>query len=1164
MSAPLDVPLPPAAPEPGFTVARQSVTLEIDFANQSLRGKTEIDIHPDSTELRTIKLNARQCKLKRLNVNGKGPPLRFFDPYESTKIFSQATVKQHHLLSQKLEPHLRPHPEEELVITLPKNIQIKEQSQPSYASQIPIPSRPVNGKSTPDGPEQAQTTADTTFARFTPLKIYIEYTVENVKDGLHFVGCDQGSGQYPHVYTRNWMRPGSACCLFPCVDDLQARCIWDITIKCPTTLALALPHSQGSQGPNRPNDAARGTNTSYLNKELVVLCSGDMTDDVVDKDDPTKKLVSFSSGNTLLSARQIGFAVGPFEHVDLAEFRDSNEDDELGQNAMDIHAYCLPGRVDEMRNVCLPMARAIDFLTKKYGSSLLSSYSMCFVDDCIEDTTVTASLTICSNRLLFPEGIIDPSQNVTRQLVHAIAWQYAGISIVPKEDSDWWIIYGIAGYMTDTFMRDLCGLNEYRYKLKLQNARVCELDKDRPSLADTGAFIQVDPFEAEFMALKAPLVLFILDRRIAKVTGTSKMPNIISKIFIRARTGELSNGALSTDLFQKTCEKFYHAKIDDFMNQWVRGGGCPHFEVRQKFNKKKLVVEMSIKQVQGNSQTTPSLQPDTFVRDVKEDLGHVYAAPVQNLFTGPMTIRIHEADGTPYEHIVELKETWTRFEIPYNTKYKRLKRGKKQREKGTNAGVDGGDGQDDVLLYSLGDVLSEETDPETWRITEWSKEVQDKMNQESYEWIRVDADFEWIAKIQISMPGYMFLSQLQQDRDIVAQLESAQYISHYDADPMISSILLRTVMDKRYFHGIRTTAARGLARHASQKHGYIGLFHLKKVFESLFSIPESTANMIRPNDFSDLTNYYLQCAIPEAVSTTRDNQGMAPNEVMEFLLDKLSFNDNSVNEYSDCYYVATLMRSMTDALLSRRRQPTDDPEDDFDYVGNQRLIQSCMAELDRYRRMDEWTSSYQNVYSRTALECQRRLVNGGIIDLSIMHFLQYTRPQNFDLLRLAAFESSVDKKFFEKRDVLSWFMYTMSTDRSPWLRDQLRRVLGRALASLAIGEDIIPDKTTSQGELVIEGGPSAKEQRAMIARKETIEGATAALQETLETNEDLMELMWSAITSPRQGFLEVADLLSLAHSMYRPSTEYKITLRLPRYWKVRNIGQVSFAEASTI
>ncbi len=138
-----------------------------------------------------------------------------------------------------------------------------------------------------------------------------------------------------------------------------------------------------------------------------------------------------------------------------------------------------------------------------------------------------------------------------------------------------------------------------------------------------------------------------------------------------------------------------------------------------------------------------------------------------------MTIRIHEADGTPYEHIVEIKEASTKFEIPYNTKYKRLKRSRRQKERAAAvAGIDvAAETHDDVLLYCLGDVLQSEDEVAEWRLTDWTKEDEDRMNQESYEWIRMDADFEWIAKMMINMPGYMYLSQLQQDRDVVAQYE---------------------------------------------------------------------------------------------------------------------------------------------------------------------------------------------------------------------------------------------------------------------------------------------------------------------------------------------------------------------------------------------------------
>ena len=151
-----------------------------------------------------------------------------------------------------------------------------------------------------------------------------------------------------------------------------------------------------------------------------------------------------------------------------------------------------------------------------------------------------------------------------------------------------------------------------------------------------------------------------------------------------------------------------------------------------------------------------------------------------------MTIRIHEADGTPYEHIVEIKNTITTFNIPYNTKYKRLKRTRKQREK-VAAGLapdQNAEGAEESLLYCLGDILQTSEEESAWRLSNWSKEDEEKMSSESYEWIRMDADFEWICKLSINMPGYMHISQLQQDRDV-----SAQYDVSQDSSESISMLM---------------------------------------------------------------------------------------------------------------------------------------------------------------------------------------------------------------------------------------------------------------------------------------------------------------------------------------------------------------------------------------
>ena len=250
----------------------------------------------------------------------------------------------------------------------------------------------------------------------------------------------------------------------------------------------------------------------------------------------------------------------------------------------------------------------------------------------IYDVLDTASLSICSNRLLFSENILEPLYSVTRQLVHALAAQWSGINVTRQDPADTWVVIGIAYFITDTFMRKLSGNNEYRYRQKLAADRLVELDSARPSLYDLGAFLGLDPFELEFMELKAPLVLFILDRRLTKASGSSGMSRIISKIFLNSKLDQLPNGTINTAHFVKTCEKVGHTKMDVFMTQWVYGAGCPIFFVSQKFNKKKLVVNMTIRQGQEDK-PEELLNKENFMRDVKEELRGVYAGSLQPVFT---------------------------------------------------------------------------------------------------------------------------------------------------------------------------------------------------------------------------------------------------------------------------------------------------------------------------------------------------------------------------------------------------------------------------------------------------------------------------------------------------------------------------------------------------
>ncbi|KAG9950657.1 hypothetical protein KCU85_g3434, partial [Aureobasidium melanogenum] len=1171
----------------GFSVVSQKVDLTVNFAKQSISGSTEITIQPEIKDLKTIRLNCRQARISSANIEGSKVEFAYSDPYRKIKLPGRTTANQHEYLRSKIEGAIKQSPDPELALEIPLRVKIKELNNDASSALA----RDSFKRQESDYPGQAETPTTShgqePLLRYAPLRVTIEFEVTSFRDGLHFVGFSDQDSRYPHLYTRNTLGPGAVCSVFPCVDDATTRCMWEISIRCHKTLGDAFkktPQRTSAEGDvemtgtdqkeKKPRDEYL-INLSEEEKslDLSIVCSGEMTDDILDPQDPTWRTVSFACF-TPVAARHIGFAIGPFEHVDLTDFREVDEDDKLGQNAIKVDGFCLPGRAEELRNTCMPMAKAIDYFVVVYGSFPFSSYKLIFVDDLLQDVAHTASLSICSTRLLFPDDIIEPLDPNTRVLVHALASQWVGVNVIPKEARDMWAITGVSGFMRDTFMRKLAGNNEYRYQQKLASEQVFEQDVERYSIHQLGAQLDIDPSEYDFMALKSAVVLFILDRRLTKASGSSGVGRIITRLLLNAKTGELQNGELATDWFHRLCEKLGHTKLDAFFKQWVYGAGCPLFKVNQRFNKKKLVVEMNIYQTQRERKIKPDLQPSNFMREAKEQVSEVWAPEVSDPFTGPMTIRIHEADGTPYEHIVEIKDTHTKIEIPYNTKYKRLKRSKRAKERAMAAnGIDlGGEAENDVLLYCLGDVLQSEDEVKDWRLVDWGKEEEDRMGQESYEWIRMDADFEWIGKIDLIMPIYMYVSQLQQDRDVVAQYESLQHVLKQNAHPLMSTILVRTLMDRRYFHGIRTLAAEGLTKCATPSLNWVGQYHLEKAFQEFFCFADST--MPRANDFSDRMGYLIQKAIPVALSHIKDERGKVPMSVRRFFVDKLKFNDNSNNEFSDCYYVSTLMRCLADSLIaSAVPQQTfainPDDEDDLmqENLEDEKFQKEAINELERYRRIDEWISSYRNIYSVTALECMRKLLEHGVVKNKKVEILQYTQSGNADEVRLAAWDSLVQLKLARRPQILKYLLYSLCDDPSPYFRDQLLRVLGQALGTIALKKEEAEKpapKPIETGGLVLE----QEEPLAIQPLPEDLVGksppeiALAVLKAALIDDETFKAALWHVIQSPTLAIPEVVSFLDIAALIYDASNGLIVRLRLPRFYTAKHLGKgkVQFKE----
>ena len=299
----VEVPSDPPS-EASFSVAHQKVELDIDILSRSLKGRTEITISPHSRELRKVQLNCRQCDIKRVFVNGRVcSTYTYDDPYTEARLPWEASVEQWQMLQNKLEGALKDKPEdkpeEELVVTLPKHVKIEEQDPFTVPKPLDVSSRRDSMMpSDLDTPQISRGFVDQN-TRFSPVTICVEYVIPEIRDGMHFVGWEDGDLRYSHAYSKNRPFPGVACCLYPCVDSLASRCTWEVAIKCSKTLGDALRQRQmmrsqshrngmngifnGANGHHDdavPNDYVSDFSEEDEALDLVVIGTGEMTDEV--------------------------------------------------------------------------------------------------------------------------------------------------------------------------------------------------------------------------------------------------------------------------------------------------------------------------------------------------------------------------------------------------------------------------------------------------------------------------------------------------------------------------------------------------------------------------------------------------------------------------------------------------------------------------------------------------------------------------------------------------------------------------------------------------------------------------------------------------------------------------------------------------------------------
>jgi transcription initiation factor TFIID subunit 2 len=331
---------------------------------------------------------------------------------------------------------------------------------------------------------------------------------------------------------------------------------------------------------------------------VVVVCSGELVEQVAHPTSSSKTI--FLYNQTLpTSVQHIAFAAGPF-HIHTLPFQRSDVSDAPSDNPSaqpTMHAFCLPGLEASLAASVSFIRSAMWFYSSEFGSYPFGSHKLVFVDELPAERFDSATLSLVRAEFLHGDDAIEQVFETRQLLSHALACQWIGINIVQKTWADTWVVNGLGLYITGLFIRRIFGNNEYRFRLRKDMDRVAAMDiGSLPPICQPSHLEPPDGSVLPFINLKAPLVLYILDRRLGKSGTSLGLSRVLPKIFLSAISGEMSNNALSTASFLRTCRKVSGIDVRSFAEQWIFGSGCPRFSFQASFNRKKMAVELMMQQ----------------------------------------------------------------------------------------------------------------------------------------------------------------------------------------------------------------------------------------------------------------------------------------------------------------------------------------------------------------------------------------------------------------------------------------------------------------------------------------------------------------------------------------------------------------------------------------
>lgn len=644
-----------------------------------------------------------------------------------------------------------------------------------------------------------------------------------------------------------------------------------------------------------------------------------------------------------------------------------------------------------------------EFLTFKYP---YTNYKQVFVDQAYEPYQSYATLSICCTNLLHSKHIIDQTFETRSVLSEAMASQYFGCFIEKLSWSAAWLTRGISSYLAAQYRRKTFGNNEYRYQVQEMMQKLIQYEQKFGGVV-------LDETTSDHVVNKSRNVFHFSTQSPHTISPffneAHKLKSFLVMRMLEDRIGKL----LLVQVFNKILSLASTASQQPAStNMW---GNMLISTIT--FEKAVFTVTGKDKEIAsflehwifqgGHAKFNAS-----FIFDRKRNVVELHIRQSDTScvgirpYFGPITVTVQELDGTfPQKLNIEENKT-TPFVITCHSKSRRNKKKK-------------------IPLCT-----GEEVDMNLSMMDNHDSPVL---------WIRIDPDIQILREVIFEQPDYQWQYQLKYERDVTAQLDSLNVlISH----PTIATrkTLTDIIEDEKCFYRVRCKAALNLTKVANDmaitttSGGWQAPTSMINIYKRLFG-SHSCPHIIRLNNFSptNLQSYFLQKTIPKALAGLRvPPHRICPPEVLKFLLDLFKYNDNSKNNFSDNYYRASLIEALAEtvtpvvvSLFNSAMQNTT-----FDQLPSETKL--VAEEITRCLNLEKILPCYKNVVTVACLKAIQQLQKMGHLPSNSHLFRTYTDKNLFIDVRCAAIVELVDIiKTEQNHEDLEFLLDLIDSDKVP-------------------------------------------------------------------------------------------------------------------------------------